>query len=651
MSFNFSARADSLDFRDRMFEPGLVDVPIRIDLEKYKKLRIPVWHQGKWWACTGFALATVVHYMLRRREINPDWTVVSPAMLYQMARRHDEYPGGQFQGSSARGAMKGWCYHGVCSADLWPYRGQRTDSHLTAERAEDAARRPLGVYLRVNHRDLVAMHAALAEVGVLYAVANVHEGWLKPSPEGYIGRGKPLAGGHAIAIVAYNEHGFWFQNSWGESWGAGGFGFLSYDDWLENGLDVWVGRLGVPVVLNDPDALAAMAAGVPARSRGHGLRDLRSHIVRIHQDGYLRSDDRYGTSAEDLATMFEEDFPRITHGWKKKRILLYAGAGLTSLDSAIQHAVADHRAALLDAQIYPIAFVWRTGFWKTISDVLRDALNRIRDEPEIGAQSDFMLDRLDLALEPLVREYAGKLHWDQMKRTALGATTLNKGGVRLTVNHLAKLLEHDPTIEIHVVGYGAGSILLAPTIQLLTTPGKVKNGPMKGRTGLGKPITSCVLWAPACTSDLFHLTYYPAIDSRRIRRFLLITLTDRAEQADGCAGLYRKSLLYLISNALEDTPRIPPDEDGTAIVGMEKFVRQYEELQTLLRRKSARWILAPNADGAESVGRSTARHHGDFDDDAETLASTFAFTLGKGKVGAFKIRQSISSASEWRRKL
>ncbi|HZU35848.1 MAG TPA: hypothetical protein VFA18_08070, partial [Gemmataceae bacterium] len=191
MTLKFSARPDSLDFRDRMFQPGLVDVPVRIDLDHYKKLKIPVLHQGKSWACTGFALATVVHYMLRRREINPDWTVVSPAMLFQMARRHDEYPGGQFLGSSARGAMKGWWYHGVCSADLWPYRGLRTDRRLTVERAGDAARRPLGVYLRVNHQDLVAMHSALAEVGILYAVSNVHEGWLKPGSEGRIMRGKP----------------------------------------------------------------------------------------------------------------------------------------------------------------------------------------------------------------------------------------------------------------------------------------------------------------------------------------------------------------------------------------------------------------------------------------------------------------------------
>jgi hypothetical protein len=651
MSFQFSARPDSLDFRDRMFEPGLVDVPNQIDLEEYKKLKIPVWHQGKSWACTGFALATVVHYMLRRRAFNPDWTIVSPAMLFQMARRHDEFAGDQYVGSSCRGAMRGWYYHGVCSSDLWPFRGFSTDTRLTVERAEDAARRPLGVYLRVNHRDLVAMHSALAEVGVLFAVANAHEGWLKANQDGKIPWSKTVLGGHAFAIVAYNEHGFWFQNSWGETWGAGGFGFLPYDDWLENGHDVWVGRLGVPVVLSHPDPGAAMAAGVPAHSQTTWIRDLRRHIVRVHPEGYLRSDDRFGTSADDLTTVFEEVFPKITRGWTKKRILLYAGSGLPELDAAVQHAVADHRAALLDAHVYPLAFIWRTGFWKIIGDVLREALSQIRDRPAIDGQADFMLDRLDQALEPLVREHGGKLHWDQMKRTALCATALSHGAVRLTLDHVARLVEHDPTVEIHVLGYGAGAILLAPAVQLLTTWGKVTHGPMKGRKGLGKPIESCVLWAPACTSDLFHVTYYPAIAERRIKRFLLMTLTDQAEQSDGCAARYRKSLLYLISNALDDTPRIPPDDDGTAIVGMEKFVRQYPELLALFRRKTVRWILAPNTGGAEAVGRSAVRHHGDFDDDAETLVSTFAFILGSFKPGAFKIRRSLSSAREWRREL
>ena len=39
-----------------------------------------------------------------------------------------------------------------------------------------------------------------------------------------------LLGGHAITLVGYNTKTqyFMFQNSWGTSWGQGGYGFLPY---------------------------------------------------------------------------------------------------------------------------------------------------------------------------------------------------------------------------------------------------------------------------------------------------------------------------------------------------------------------------------------------------------------------------------------
>ncbi|MES0490603.1 MAG: hypothetical protein ABUK01_11450 [Leptospirales bacterium] len=80
-----------------------------------------------------------------------------------MARRYDEWPGRNYLGSSARGAMKGWYKHGVCADSLWPYDPKNPDRLLTDERAADAAMRPLGVYYRVPSKDLSAMHAALAK--------------------------------------------------------------------------------------------------------------------------------------------------------------------------------------------------------------------------------------------------------------------------------------------------------------------------------------------------------------------------------------------------------------------------------------------------------------------------------------------------------
>ena len=185
MTRTLDARPDTLDFRDKMFEPTLIEVPIRRPLSDYRSAKVPILDQGREGACTGFGLATVIHYLLRTRQVVPDPVAVSPRMLYDMARRYDEWPGEAYEGSSARGAMKGWHKHGVCSSQHWEYSGKQ-DARRFAERFKDALRRPLGAYFRVNHKDIVAMHSAIAEVGVLYATAQVHEGWNNVDAKGQI---------------------------------------------------------------------------------------------------------------------------------------------------------------------------------------------------------------------------------------------------------------------------------------------------------------------------------------------------------------------------------------------------------------------------------------------------------------------------------
>lgn len=199
--------------------------------------------------CTGFGLATVAHYLLRTRVGQNDATLVSPRMLYNLAQIYDRWPGEDYSGSSCRAAVRGWHKHGVCSEDLWEYQDDVDVHTVNPARAANAATRPLGAYYRVNTNDLTHMHAALAEVGVLYVSARVHQGWNRVGTDGIVDPNDNMTGGHAFALVGYDEHGFWFQNSWGERWGQRGCGRISYADWLKNGQDAWACRLGVPVIL------------------------------------------------------------------------------------------------------------------------------------------------------------------------------------------------------------------------------------------------------------------------------------------------------------------------------------------------------------------------------------------------------------------
>jgi len=628
---------DTLDFRDRMFEPTLVEVPTKIPLSDYRQHQVPILDQGSEGACTGFGLASVANYLLRRRKVMPDTKPVSPRMFYEMAKRYDEWPGENYEGSSARGAMKGWHAHGVCAEDKWPYAAKKGKSDFLSEpRADDAKGRPLGAYFRVNHHDLVAIHSAISEVGILYATSNVHTGWSSVGSDGKIKFVDDQIGGHAFVIVAYDADGLWIQNSWGATWGYQGFGQVSYDDWLKNGTDIWVARLGAPIKLLTAVAAATGYAASSRGSRSYVFCDLRPHIISIGNDGQLRTDGTYGTSATDVQAIVTGDFPRLTAKWKKKRLLLYAHGGLVPEDSAVQH-VADYRAALLDTEVYPLAFIWKTDYWSTLKDVLSDCLRRRRPEGILDKSKDFMLDRLDDALEPIARIFSGKLEWSEMKENALLASTSKTGGARIVAQYIAKLVKADPSIEVHMAGHSAGSIFHGGLVPLLVQQGVT--------------IQTCTLWAPACTVDLFNSNYVPALKDNTIKRFAMFTLNDHAERDDNCANIYHKSLLYLVSDAFEERARIPIIRDGWPILGMEKFAK---DMKLKFNAGNRQWILCPNQSPEGSPDASRARSHGGFDDDICTLKATLARILNSSEEAtamAFRFHRSASSQLDRRNQL
>jgi len=621
------ARPDTLDFRDRMFEATLIEVPTERPLANFLKAGVPILDQGQEGACTGFGLATVIHYLLRTRRVVPDRGEVSPWMLYEMARRYDEWPGERYEGSSARGAMKGWHKHGVCSKAHWTNEDRQPERYRV--RYVEAFRRPLGAYLRVNHKDVVAMHSAISEVGVLYATATVHDGWDHVEADGaiqYDPEKSMITGGHAFAIVAYDRDGFWIQNSWGKGWGRGGFGHVNYDDWLAHGSDVWVARLGAPIEFRSHRTVSRGVGVAAGGSRSYMFCDLRPHIISLGNNGLLRTEGTYGTSAEDVKEIFEHVADQVD---SRRHLLLYAHGGLVAEDSAIQK-IADLRVPMLEAGIYPISIIWKTDFWTSLKNILEDAVSKRRPEGFLDSSKDFMLDRLDDALEPLARVIGGKLQWDEMKENAIAASQPG-GGLALVADLLRDLTKRFPSLRVHLIGHSAGSILLGGLIERMAT----------GSNGV--PIETCTLWAPACTMDVYQNQYLPSIRSGAIRNFTLFTLTDKAERDDTCANIYHKSLLYLVSNAFESALQKAPffrERNGEPLLGMAKFVSRLPAAQ-----RTWDWVQAPNANPNSSLEASGAKSHGAFDDDAATLASTLGRIAGVARVSRAAFAHHPSAAA------
>lgn len=610
-----TARPDTLDFRDLMYIPTLVEVAKEYPLERVLARQPVILNQGSEGACTGFALAAVANHLLRTRQLHPDLKPVSPRMLYEMARRHDEWEGEDYSGSSARGAMKGWHKFGVCEESLWPYADGTQDANATPERLRDAQTRPLGAYFRVNHKDLVSMHSALTETGVLLAGAAVHSGWQNVGEDGVIRYQPGITGGHAFAIVGYDSAGFWIQNSWGDSWGRQGFGHMSYADWLENGQDIWVARLGVPVEVGSSAAFAGSTAAGNRMGQSFSYADLRPHIISLGNDGLPSRTGDFANTPEEVRDIVQKEFPRITEGWSKKRILLYAHGGLVPAANAAQR-IAEYRETMLKAEVYPLGFVWHSDFWTTLKNILKDAFSKRRSEGIIDAAKDFMLDRLDDTLEPLARYAGGRAQWAEMTENAVAATEGKGGGAAIVIAALKKLVAADPSIEIHVAGHSAGGVFMGPVVRELSK---------------FTSIPTCHLWAPACTTDFFKKYYLPSLTgtAKKIREFALYTLSDRAEQDDHCANIYHKSLLYLVSRAFEEEYKLFSwGWKGAPLLGMERFIRDDPALLTLLKGAGATWVIAPNNDTSE-LTRSTAAAHGAFDDDPPTVKGTLRRILGK----------------------
>ncbi|WP_394788925.1 peptidase C1 [Rhodoferax sp.] len=644
-----TVRKDPPDLNDRAYLPpplGLFeafppDALIKEFLPAYTRAGL-ILDQGTEAACTGFGLACVVNYLRWRKAATPENIAsVSPRMLYNFARRYDEYDGENYSGSSCRGALKGWFNHGVCLDADWPY-GDPQPQYGYAKRASDNT---LGVYYRIDLKSITDLQAAIQAVGAVYVSAFTHEGWhqvpnRKTPPKGHQDiplipfDGRPSEeDGHAFALVGFNTQGFVVQNSWGTAFGVGGFALLGYADWLANGMDAWVVAMGVPGVVVGRVSVAAAQSNARAGGANTSLwwseDQAYQHSVVFGNDGrvkrYLTEDELSRTLGHQVCDLPDQWFrsPDGGGGQAVKRLVVYAHGGLNSEDDAIQRARAMGRHFAGNG-CYPLFLVWKTGLLESIGDIIRDAFHK---QPALaGGVADWVSEKTDLLLEKTIGRPLARPIWSEMKENAELAFGTGRGG-ELFIKALQKLLATwGDKLEIHLIGHSAGSILLGHMLTALAS------------RGVPTPaITSIHLYAPACTVAFANKHY--AMDPEVMARLHLQLLSDRVERNDNVVSIYRKSLLYFVSNALELDLRTP-------ILGMENVYREAydgwdgssstgDTLKDWRRAVSKAGLQKPDrlrVVDTDTVltaqpDRQIKAGHGSFDNDVDVLTQTLELIL------------------------
>lgn len=275
-----------------------------------------------------------------------------------------KWAGTAYDGSSLRGAIKGFFGNGVCRAVTAPDIAPGHDWALTYEMAKEAREIRLGAYLRLQP-DISDYHAALNEIGVIYASAQIYSNWTKPKGGKIVSGGTPL-GGHAFAIVGYDDKGFLVLNSWSGKWGNRGIAHWTYTDWAEFVMDAWVLQLGVRA----PDAFGAVPRATPSTTTGlfgfdePNRGDVLGHFINI-DDGRYVTDGKYGSPTK---LEMDETVKRLTNanandGKGYDHLVIYGHGGLNSLGDAARRIAAWKRTDVFGRnKIYHFHLMWGSGF-------------------------------------------------------------------------------------------------------------------------------------------------------------------------------------------------------------------------------------------------------------------------------------------------
>jgi hypothetical protein len=377
----------------------------------------------------------------------------------------------------------------------------------------------------------------------------------------------------------------------------------------------------------------------PAVGRGDATLDaaalhaLRPHVVNLTQ-GVFSSSGVFQTSKSDVDAIFDEHVPRALQQAKQDgeplRLVFFAHGGLVGEAAGLGIATRQVEWWRRNG-VYPVHFVWETGLGPTIAQLLRHSSERMP-----GVVSRDLADHTsDPLVEMAARALGGEKIWGGMKWSAARASEPG-GGAHYVAERVAKLCAaHPADVQVHAAGHSAGSIFHAHFIPAALTAGVPR-------------FESLHLLAPAVRVDVFLDQLAPRV-GQGIGQLTMYTMARDWERRDHVAGIYRKSLLYLVSRALEPNGTTP-------ILGLEECVRGDALCRALFGLGTPApgpvTVIWSRTEAGEGLSASRSTTHGGFDDDTSTMNSVLRRVLGLGDLDPIESfvgdgRGRAFAESEW----
>lgn len=206
-----------------------------------RPLTSPVEDQIDLGSCTGSALTSAYELLVKLKQ-SEKFVELSRLFVYYNARLIENTVDVD-SGAYMRDGIKALRKYGVCREELWPYKTEEFATQPTQECYGDATSRSIKNYRRLatvndildalnNNQPVVfgmAVYDSFMDIDVYNPTIQM------PNFD------EQSIGGHAMLMVGYNlsKKLFLAQNSFGTSWGDGGFCWMPFNYVRQEVYDVW----------------------------------------------------------------------------------------------------------------------------------------------------------------------------------------------------------------------------------------------------------------------------------------------------------------------------------------------------------------------------------------------------------------------------
>lgn len=207
----------------------VANLPHTVDL---RHMCPPVYDQGQLGSCTGNAIAGAIDIERIKLGLNP---IYPSRLAIYWGERNMEGTVDQDAGAQIRDGISLVAAQGAGPEQDWPYDPTKFTVQPPPVYYQDAMTDVVTQYSWLDNRNITVLKSCLARGNPFVFGMVVYDQMESDyaAKTGYVELPEPgnqVVGGHAVCCVGYEDHiqRFIVRNSWGHTWGDGGYFWLPY---------------------------------------------------------------------------------------------------------------------------------------------------------------------------------------------------------------------------------------------------------------------------------------------------------------------------------------------------------------------------------------------------------------------------------------